>query len=142
MSLVAGNEAHSARVGFLYFPVSGRCSRLADAFVHHTTEVGVMFNNQARSLDVSNIVMSDNSLGLGLLPVGSETIGNSSSIHVHNVAFIGRSDNGGTYTTGTCMPWVAALQAACLDLEHTTYVCTGYQAGQLAGLLTDAVRAC
>jgi hypothetical protein len=55
------NTAHSARVGFnFYLNSSPSCLRIANAFAHHTTEIGIIYARGGLDVEVEDILLSDN----------------------------------------------------------------------------------
>lgn len=87
--------AHSCRVGFLYLDAAARdCSRISNAVAHHTTEVGVVYDRGGLSMEVEHVLLSDNRLGLAVMP-GSKRAIDSGSVTIMRSAAVGFSNNGG-----------------------------------------------
>jgi hypothetical protein len=92
------------------------CNRLADMYVHHTTEAGVIYNRDGLAMEVDNVLLADNRVGLALLPLGLESI-DEASIAITRAAVVGHSDNG-----GACFPDAALLHAEAAVRERAREV--------------------
>lgn len=89
------NTAGACRVGFNYItPASAECSRMSNVYAHHTTEVGVVYNREGTSLEIEDILLSDNRHGIAPVPTGTESV-DTGFVSITNSAVIGHSDNGG-----------------------------------------------
>lgn len=93
----AANTAHSCRVGFVYLkPESAECSRISNAIAHHTTEVGVIYDRAGLSMEVEHVLLSDNRVGLAVMP-GMKRAIDSGRVMIRQSAAIGFSNNGGAF---------------------------------------------
>lgn len=94
-SQAAANTAHSCRVGFLYLQAATlECSRISNAIAHHTTEVGVVYDREGLSMEVEHVLLSDNRVGLAVMPGAKRAIA-SGFVSITRSAAIGYSNNGG-----------------------------------------------
>lgn len=60
--------------------------------VHHTVEAGITLASGVQRVEVEDVVVADNLVGIALLPATGEVAGTA---EVKNVVVIGNSDNGG-----------------------------------------------
>ena len=89
------NTAHSCRVGVVYLqPESLECGRISNAIAHHTTEVGIVYNGGGLSMEVEHVLLSDNRVGLAVMPGVRRAI-DTGNVIIRRSAAIGFSNNGG-----------------------------------------------
>eukprot|EP00210_Caulerpa_lentillifera_P009344 g8908.t1 len=86
------NTAHSSRVGVLGFSTNTQCTWISGFHVHHTVEAGITMNSNSPCVVVSDVVLSDNLVGISLVPANGEDAGTT---EIRNAVVIGHSDNGG-----------------------------------------------
>ena len=99
------------------------CSRISNAIVHHTTEVGVVYDREGMSMQVEHVLLADNRLGLAVMP-GAERAITTGFVSITQSAVIGYSNNGGAHT---CPFDAMMVSVACPGLTSVT--ASGWLAG-------------
>eukprot|EP00854_Cymbomonas_tetramitiformis_P005761 gene5761-6952_t len=70
--MFSGNRAHSTPNGVWILPgQSSSCSYLSDMTVHHTTETGVFYGQAMNRLELQNLTLADNTIGVYACPPDS-----------------------------------------------------------------------
>ncbi|GMH45333.1 hypothetical protein BSKO_13290 [Bryopsis sp. KO-2023] len=92
-SAYQGNVGHASRIGVLFnTKTDGECAQISGFAIHHTTEVGIGFNSKTPRVEVEDVVLADNLVGIGLLPCNGRTAGTA---EIKDIVLVGNSDNGG-----------------------------------------------
>lgn len=79
-------------MGVIFFPGSNsQCSQISGFTVHHTLEAGITFSSSASRVEVEDVVVADNLVGIAVLPA----TGDAGTAAVKDVVVIGNSVNGG-----------------------------------------------
>jgi len=89
-SSFSGNLAHSSRVGLVAM-TSTACVRIQGFQVHKTIELGIFVERSVSQVDIVNVSLSDNNVGVMANPTRS----GAKTVTIRNSLVVGESANGG-----------------------------------------------